>query len=139
MSRSQWQTFLEMIWPSRYDPVASYERRIAALQVVLAIAIALAAGPEIFVAVEMTAVMELLGALLFLAAMGAGGKLVALSVWSAIRKIALPIPLPVIVRPDASVPVKALAFVLVAGYALWCVALALTGRYVGAAGPSAEV
>ena len=44
--RKQWQAFLELIWSSRYDPIASRERRIALLQAVLAVAIALAAGPE---------------------------------------------------------------------------------------------
>src|SRR6185295_5724576 len=101
--RQQWQAFLELIWSSRCDPIASYERRVALLQAVLAIAIALAAGPEVFAAMEMTAFMELLGAVLFLTAMSAGVRLVALSIWSSIRSIAFPIPLPVVVRADASV------------------------------------
>src|SRR6185295_12171955 len=101
--RQQWQAFLELVWSSRYDPIESRERRIAVLQAALAIAIALAAGPEIFAAMEMTAFMELLGAVLFLTAMSAGVRLVALSIWSSIRRIAVPIPLPVVVRADASV------------------------------------
>jgi len=130
--RYQWQTFLELLWPSRYDPIASYERRIALLQAVLAMAIALAAGPEIFWAMEMTAVMELLGAILFLTAMAVGAKLVALSIWSAIRNIAFPLPLPVVVGPDTSMPAKALALIYVGGHATWCVAMALNCRCVGA-------
>src|SRR3954469_25829903 len=107
--RQQWQAFLELVWPSRYDPIADHERRIAVLQAVLAIAIALAAGPEIFAAMEMTAFMELLGAVLFLTAMSAGARLVLLSIWSSIRGIAVPIPLPVVVRADTSILAKALA------------------------------
>jgi len=130
--RQQWQAFLELVWPSRYDPNAGYERRIALLQALLAIAIALAAGPEIFVAMEMTAFMELLGAILFLTAMSAGAKLVAVSIWSVIRSIAFPAPLPVVMRADASIPAKALALIYVAGHATWCVAMALNCRCVGA-------
>ena len=98
--RHQRQAFLELIWPSRYDPIASHERRIAVLQAVLAITIALAAGPEVFAAMEMTAVMELLGAVLFLTAMSAGVRLLALDIWSSIRSIVFPIPLPITVRAD---------------------------------------
>ena len=135
--RRQRQAFLELIWPSRYDPIASSERRIALLQAVLAIAIALAAGPEIFLAMEMTAVMELLGAILFLTAMSAGAKLVVFSIWSALRNIAFPTPLPVVVRAVASIPAKALALIYVAGHATWCVAMALNCRCVGALSHSA--
>ena len=135
--RDEWQALLEVIWPSRYDPIASYERRIALLQAILVIAIALAAGPEIFLRMEMTAVLESLGAILFLTAMAAGAKLVALNIWSAIREIAFPIPLPFVVRPGASVPANAFAFVYVAAHATWCVAMALNCRYVGASDHSA--
>ena len=128
--RQQWQAFLELIWSSRYDPIASHERRIAVLQSVLAIAIALAAGPEVFAAMEMTAVMELLGAVLFLTAMSAGARLLALSIWSGIRSIVFPIPLPVAVRANTSILTKALASLYVAGHATWCVALALSCRSV---------
>jgi hypothetical protein len=134
--RQQWQAFLELIWSSRYDPIASRERRIAVLQAVLAIAIALAAGPEVFVAMEMTAFMELLGAVLFLTAMSAGARLVALSIWSTMRSIAFPIPLPIAVRANTSILAKALASIYVAGHATWCVAMALNCRFVGAVGQS---
>jgi hypothetical protein len=134
--RHQWQSFLELLWPSRYDPVASAERRIALLQAVIAIAIALAAGPEIFLAMEMTAVLELLGAILFLTAMAAGAKLVAMSLCSAVYNIAFPVPPAAIVRCQASMPAKALALICVTGHAAWCIALALNCRSVGAVGVS---
>jgi hypothetical protein len=133
----QWQAFLELIWPSRYDPIASHERRIALLQAGIAIAIALAAGPEIFAAMEMTALLELLGAILFLTAMAAGAKLVALSIWSAICNIAFPVPPAAVVRPGASIPAKALALISVTAHATWCLAMALNCRCVGAVGHSA--
>ena len=121
--RHQWQALLELIWPSRYDPAASHERRIALLQTGIAIAIALAAGPEIFAAMEMTALLELLGAILFLTSMAAGAKLLALSIWSAICNITLPAPQMAVVRSDAPTPAKALALLYVTAHAAWCVAL----------------
>jgi len=136
--RNQWQTFLELIWPSRYDPIASSGRRMALLQAVIAMAIALAAGPEIFLAMEMTAVLELLGAILFLTAMAAGAKLVAMGLCSAVYDIAFPIPAAAIVRCQVSMPAKALALICVTGHAAWCVALALNCTCVGATGVPAD-
>ena len=128
--RNHWQDLLELIWSSRYDPIASRMHRIALLEVFLAVVIAVAAGPEIFAAMEMTALMELLGGVLFLTAMSAGAMLVALSVWNAIYRIAFPVPLAAIVRPNASIPVKALASMYVAAIALWSLALALNGKFI---------
>jgi len=129
--RQLWQSFLELIWSSRYDPVASRERRIAVLQAVLAIAISVAAGPEIFVAMEMTAIMEILGAVLFLTAMSAAARLVLSSLWNAMRNTACPMPLPYVVRRGASIPANLLALTCIAGHAAWCVAMAVECRYVG--------
>lgn len=129
--RNPWQDFLELIWSSRYDPMASRKHRIALLEVFLAVVIALAAGPEIFVAMEMAAVMELLGGILFLTAMGAGAKLAVLNIWNAICRLVVPVPFAVVVRPNASMPLKALASLHVAAIALWSVVLALDCRYIG--------
>ena len=123
-----WQDFLELVWPSRYDPIASRERRIALLQAAIAIAIPLAAGPEIFLAMEMTALLEVLGAILFLAAFAAGAKLLALSIWQAICRLLLPAPQMAVLRSDASPPAKALALIYVTAHAAWCLALVLNGR-----------
>jgi hypothetical protein len=134
--KNLWQDFLELIWSSRYDPIASRKYRIALLEVILAVVIAVAAGPEIVAAIEMTALMELLGGVLFLSAMGAGARLVALSIWNVIYGLMFPVPLAVIVRPNASIPRKALASVYVAGIALWSLALALDCRYVASLNPA---
>jgi len=134
--RQLWKSFLELIWSSRYDPIASRQRRIALLQAILAIAISVAAGPEIFVAIEMTAVMEILGAVLFLAAMSAGAKLIISSIWSAIRNTIFPIPLPFVVRRGASIPANVFALICITGHAAWCVAMALSCQYVWASDQS---
>ena len=132
--RHPWQDFIELIWPSRYDPIASHARRIVLLQAAIAMAVALAAGPEIFLAMEMTALLELLGAILFLSAMAAGARLVALNICNAIYNIAFPVPPVAVVQCQVSVPAKALALICVTGLATWCVALALNGWCVGAVG-----
>ena len=129
--RNQWQDFLELIWSSRYDTTTSRTHRIALLEVFLAVAIAVAAGPEIFAAMEMTALMELLGGVLFLTAMGAGARLVVLNIWNAVYRLTFPVPLAAIARPSAAMPLKALASVYVAAIALWSLVLALDCRYMG--------
>jgi hypothetical protein len=129
--RTQWQDLLELIWPSRYDPIASRQYRLALLEVFLAVVIAVAAGPEIFAAMEMTALMELLGGVLFLTSIGAGARLVALNIGHAIYRRAFPVPLAAIVRPNASIPLRAVASVYVAAIALWGLILALNCRSMG--------
>lgn len=130
--RQLWNSLLELIWSSHYDPIASRQRRIALLQAVLAIAISVAAGPEIFVALEMTAVMEILGAVLFLTAMSAGARLVVSNIWNAIRNTVFPIPLPFVVRRGASIPANVIALICITGHAAWCAAMALSCQYVWA-------
>lgn len=129
--RTLWQEWRELIWSSRYDPVASHQHRIAVLEVFLGVVIAVAAGPEVFAAMEMTALMELLGGLLFLTAMAAGARLLVADIWNAFCKLLLPVPLAALVRPDASVPRKALASIYVVAIALWSLVMALDGRYIG--------
>jgi hypothetical protein len=128
--RNQWQGFLELIWSSRYDPVARHKYYVALLEVFLAVVIAVAAGPEIFAAMEMTALMELLGGVLFLTAMGAGARLVALSIWNAIYRLAFPVPLAAVVRPNASIPLKVVASMYIAAISIWNLILALDCRNI---------
>lgn len=123
-----WQDLLESIWPSRYDPIASHKHRVAVLEVLLAVAISVAAGPEVVAAMEMTALMELLGGVLFITAMGAGARLLALNVWDATCRFLVPVPLTFIVRPSASLPSKALAYVYLAAIAVWNLVLILECR-----------
>ena len=129
--RNQWQDLLELLCSSRYDPIASRKHRIALLEVLLAVVIAVAAGPEIFAAMEMTALMELLGGTLFLTAMGTGARLVALNIWNALYRLTFPVPLAAIVRPNASIRLKVAASMYVAAIALWSVVMALDCRYIG--------
>ena len=123
--QSQWQTLLEDLWPSRSVPRALLWRRDALLFTAIALAISLAAGPEIFAAMEMTTLLELLGASLFMTAFTAGAKLALTGLWSAIGRLVLPAPQLVIVRFAASVPAKAAALVYVSAHVAWCLAFVL--------------
>jgi hypothetical protein len=128
--RTQWQAILERIWSSRYDPAARPRYPIARLELFLALAIAAAAGPEVAAAMEMTALMELLGGILFLTAMRAGAALVVLSIWNAIYNILFPIPLRAIVAPGASVQQRAMASVYIALIAVWNLVLMMDCRSI---------
>ena len=117
--RSPWKSFLESLYPSRSGPSASEDRRMPLLQAGIALAIALAAGPEIFAAMEMTALLEVLGASLFLTACAAGAKLAARRVWRAVCDIALPAAEIYVIRFDPSVRAKTRALVSCAVNAAW--------------------
>ena len=117
---------LERIWPSRSVPHNDQGLRFAVLQVLIAAAIAVAAGPEVIAAMEMTTLLEMLGASLFLTAFGAGVKLMAIELWRALPNIVLPAAEMTVMRSGAPRRVKALTSIYVAGHAACCLALAFT-------------
>jgi hypothetical protein len=120
--QSQWQTLLEDLWPSRSVPRDLLWRREALLFIAIALAISLAAGPEILAAMELTTLLELLGATLFMTAFAAGAKLALMGLWNAIGRLVLPAPQLVIFRSGASVPARAAALIYVTAHATWCLA-----------------
>jgi len=121
--QSQWQALLEDLWPSRSVPRDLLWRRDAMLFIVIALAIALAAGPEIIAATEMTTLLELLGASLFMTAFAAGAKLALMGLLNAIGRVVLPAHQLVLARSAASVPTKTAALIYVSAHATWCLAL----------------
>ena len=123
--QGQWQTLLEDLWPSRSVPRDLLWRREALLFIAIALAISLAAGPEIFAAMEMTTLLELLGASLFMTAFAAGARLALMRVWSAIGRVVLPAPQLLIIRSAASAPAKAAALIYVSAHATWCLAFVI--------------
>jgi len=123
--QSQWQTLLEDFWPSRGVPRGLLWRREAMLFMAIAVAISLAAGPEIFAAMEMTTLLELLGASLFMTAFVSGARLALMRLWDAIERVLLPAPQMVVVRFSASTPAKAAALIYVSARAAWCLAFVL--------------
>ena len=121
----QWQTLLEDLWPSRSVPRALLWRRDALLFIAIALAISLAAGPEIVAAMEMTTLLEMLGASLFMTAFGVGAKLVLMGLWNTIRRVVIPAPQLVIFRSADSASAKAAALIYVSAHAVWCFAFVL--------------
>jgi hypothetical protein len=116
---NQWQSILERIWPSRSGPSASQGHRMTLLQATIAMAIALAAGPDVILAMEMTTLLEMLGASLFLSAFAAGARLTAMRLWRTICDIALPEPQLTVIRSDVAVPAKAQALIYCVVHAAW--------------------
>jgi hypothetical protein len=123
--QNQWQTLLEDLWPSRSLPRHLLWRREALLFLVIALAISLAAGPEVFAAMEMTTLLELLGASLFMTAFAAGARLALMRLWGAIGRVVLPAPQLVIIHSGASAPVKAAALIYVSAHVTWCLAFVI--------------
>jgi hypothetical protein len=103
---------------------------MALLQAAIALAIALAWGPEIFAAMEMTALLEILGASLFLTAYAAGAKLTAIELCRALQSIVLPAAQTDVISSNAPTSSKALASVSVVANAAWCLAVVVVvGAY----------
>jgi hypothetical protein len=100
------------------------------LQAVLAFAIAVAWGPEIFAAMEMTALLEMLGASLFLTAYAAGAKLKAIELGRALHDIVLPTAHVALIRSNAPASSKALASLSIVANAACCLgAVVVVGAY----------
>lgn len=96
-------------------------RHAKALQVFIGLAIAVAYGPEIFAAMEMTVILELLGASLFLTAFAAGARLMLIDVSRKLYDLVIPAAQMAVIRSDAPAGQKVLACVYVAGQVVWCV------------------
>jgi hypothetical protein len=89
-------------------------RRLVLLHVVIVLAIAMAAGPEVILAMEMTTLLEMLGASLFVTAYFAGARLAAITVARSAREFILPATHLAVIRADASWREKAPTLVSVA-------------------------
>ena len=114
-----WQSFLEHLWPSRSGPADDKSYRMVLLHSLIVLAIALAAGPEVFAAMEMTTLLELLGASLFLTAFGSALLLLAAEFARGLRNNLLPAPQLWLIRSRAPVREKAAACVFLGINATW--------------------
>ena len=123
-------TILERLWPSRRGQ-ADQGFRMGLVQLALTLLITAAAGPEIFAAMEMTALLELLGAGLFLTAYAAGVRLLANSLGRAVFDIAFPAMQVVILRSNAPPRVKAAAALHVLLQVTWCLLAAVIAGAFG--------
>lgn len=106
-------------------------RRLALLHLVILVAIPLAAGPEIILAMEMTTLLEMLGASLFLTAYLAGAKLSAITIARSVWEFVLPTPHVSVIRADASWRDKTPALICVGVNGAWLLlAIAVGGAWV---------
>jgi len=121
---SPWQSFLEYFWPSRSGPSNDKSYRLILLQSLVALGIALAAGPEVFLAMEMTAVMELLGVSLFLFAYGSAVLLLATRFARGVRLFMVPAAQAPLIHSSAPLQVKAYACLHIGVHALTWIAVA---------------
>ena len=92
------------------EPDRDRSVRNRALYALILLAIAMSAGPEYFAALELTALLELLGATLFLFAYGAGARLILLQLLSAALAVLVPAPQRVLL--SARIPAAGKAGVL---------------------------
>jgi len=121
---SPWQSFLEYLWPSRSGPSNDRSYRLILLQSLVALGIALAAGPEVFLAAEMTAVMELLGVGLFLMAYGSAVQLLATRLARGIGMLMVPAGQRPLVHSSAPLQVRVYACLLIGVHVTGWIALA---------------
>jgi hypothetical protein len=129
--QNSWQSFLERLWPSRSGPTAENQRRTALLKALIAMVIILASGPEIIAAMEMTTLLELLGATLFLTAFAAGARLAVEDVWRFVRGIVLPADQLLLMRSNLPLPAKIHAVArCTANVMLWLGGVLVCGRWV---------
>jgi hypothetical protein len=91
------------------------------LRIAILALIAMAAGPEIFAAIEMQILLELLGAALFTTAFIAGARLVLLNLRDVVSHLLFPIAQLVVLRGDA----RRLVVVYMAAHFHWWMALAV--------------
>src|SRR5687767_616844 len=88
-------------------------------RIAILVLIALLAGPEIFAAVEMQILLELLGAALFTTAFIAGARLALLNLGDVVKHLLFPIAQVVVFRGEA----RRLAVICIAAHAQWWMAL----------------
>jgi alpha-beta hydrolase superfamily lysophospholipase len=79
------------------------------LHTLIILAIVLAAGPEVFAAVEMTTLLELLGATLFLVAFSAGARLLLSTLLRAAYDLVIPCSPRFVLSSDAPLRYKFMA------------------------------
>ena len=119
--RQLWQALSERIWPSRQVGVARQSRHMTTLQAMLALVIILAWGPEMIAAMEMTALLELLGASLFITAYVSGFRLKAIELGRTLHSIVSPLGEFDLLRSSARANMKAVAATSALLNVVWCV------------------
>jgi hypothetical protein len=97
----------------------------ALLRIAILVLIALLAGPEIFAAIEMQILLELLGAALFTAAFIAGARLALSQAADLVVSLLLPIPHVAVLRGQARLRAKGVAAIYILKNAVWSMGFVL--------------
>jgi hypothetical protein len=82
----------DYLWPSAPRAASHQADRNAWLRPVLVIGIALLCGPEVFAAVDLVLLLDVLGVTLFLSAFAAAYRMLALAALQRSRQLLLPAP-----------------------------------------------
>ena len=80
----------DLLWPVRQPPGASRAPLDIYLRPLIVLAIVVLVGPDLFAFVELTTMLELLGAALFMVAFAAGYRLMAATWLEWLRRLLLP-------------------------------------------------
>ena len=100
-------------------------RRDALLKFAIVVVIFTLAGPEIFAAIEMQILLELLGAALFTAAFIAGARLALSQAADFALSLLLPIPHVAVLRGQAQLREKGVAAIYILKNAVWSMGFVL--------------
>jgi hypothetical protein len=87
--RALLQLLLELSWPNRMTAGRHSSRKIH-LRALAILMIALVAGPDICAAIELSTLLEVLGAAMFLLSFAIGFKLFGIAVFEQLRTLLLP-------------------------------------------------
>jgi hypothetical protein len=96
--RALLQLILKSLWPVRSNAPSRSTSTDAYLKPLFILMIALLAGPDIFAATELTTILELVGAAMFLLAFGVGVELLGLAAFEWLRRVLLPVDYVTLIR-----------------------------------------
>ena len=113
--------------------VGSREQKDALLRPLLILVIVLVAGPDIFALTELSTLLELLGATLFVVAYLTGFKLIGISLLSGLRALFLPPEYLMLIRVSGRPVTIAWGVVFLSAHCLILVSMTLFVTYFGVA------
>ena len=85
------RTLIQLLWPSNSSTPGQRPDPHAWLRPLIVLLIVVAAGPEVFAAADMIALLDLLGVMLFLTAFNAGFTVLARAALDRARRILFPV------------------------------------------------
>lgn len=100
------QTLREHIWPSRPGATRGAVLGDSLAMPIALLLVAIVAGPDLFVYLELSTVLDLLGVALFLFAFAVGFRLLLLSLWQQVRSAFAPEDLVLLATCSAPNPLR---------------------------------